>query len=275
VDASAKLSGYRFATIEPAGDEILKHIGILAHSAEGSALCYLTAVHEGADRLGPHMHPDITMSIIPMGQVMDAWESGDLAPIRAVMAETAARLKAAGADFFVLPDNTAHITLETEGPPLPLPGLHIAEIVADEALARGYRTIGVLGTKFTMDGPVYRGALARRGLGFRIPPPDDRAFINETIFDELCNGRFTDETRSRYVRIIEDLKREGCDAVALVCTEIPILVPPEASPLPTLDSTRLLARAAIDVALGARPMPAWRGGAVQEQMLMSEANSNA
>lgn len=241
----------------------MKHIGILAHSAEGSALCYLTAVHEGARQLGPHMHPDITMSIIPMGRAMDAWESGDLAPIRALMAETAERLQAAGADFFVLPDNTAHITLETEGPPLPLPGLHIAEIVAEEAVARGYRTIGVLGTKFTMDGPVYRGALGRRDLGFRIPPPEDRAFINRTIFDELCNGVFDDTTRADYVRIIENLKRDGCDAVALVCTEIPILVPPEASPLPTLDSTRLLARAAVAVALGDRPMPTWCGGPVE------------
>ncbi len=240
----------------------MKHIGILAHSAEGSALCYLAACHEGSRRLGTHNHPDITLSVIPMAESLGAWERLDLPPIRATLADTASRLKAAGADFWVCPDNTAHIAFEAPGDPLPLPGLHIAEIVADTAMAQGHKKIGVLGTKWTMDGPVYRGAFSRRGLGFEIPDPAERDLVNRVIFDELCCGAFTDASRSAYVRIIEGLKARGCDAVVLGCTEIPLLVTPGVSPLPTLDSTRLLAHAAVDVALGDRPLPLWRGGAL-------------
>lgn len=240
----------------------MKHIGILAHSSEGSALCYLTICHEGARRLGPHLHPDITMSFTAMGASMGAWESGDLGQIRATLAHTVVRLKAAGADFFVCPDNTAHIALEADGEPLALPGLHIAEIVADEAMARGYRSVGLLGTAWTMDGPVYRTAFARRGLGLQVPQADDRALVHRVIFDQLCNGIFDDGARNEYARIIGQLRDSGCDAVILGCTEIPLLVTPGVSPLPTLDSTRLLAVAAVEAAIGERHQPDWRGGPV-------------
>ncbi len=240
----------------------MKHIGILGHSAEGSALCYLTVCHEGSRRMGEHNHPETTLSILPMSDSLPAWEAMDLAFLRGVLSSTCGRLERAGCDVFVCPDNTAHIALETAGEPMPLPGLHIAEVVADEALARGFKTLGVLGTRWTMDGPVYRGALARRGIGFAIPEPDERAMINRVIFDELCNGVLLDASCQAYVRAIEGLQRAGCDAVVLGCTEIPLLIGPGDSPLPTLDSTRLLARAAVEVAVGERAMPTWRGGAV-------------
>ena len=111
-----------------------------------------------------------------------------------------------------------------------------------------------------MNGPVYPGALGRLGIGWAVPSADDRKLVNDVIFDELCLGTFRDESRHAYVRIIEGLKQDGCDAVALVCTEIPLLVTPDVSPLPTLDSTRLLAKAAVEVAVGDRSMPGWRGG---------------
>jgi aspartate/glutamate racemase len=104
--------------------------------------------------------------------------------------------------------------------------------------------------------------LAARGIDAEIPDDNDRDIINEIIFNELVNGVFTAESRQEYVRIIEKLAARGCDSVALVCTEIPMLVTPDVSPLPTLDSTRLLARAALDVATGDRPLPAWRGGPI-------------
>jgi len=238
----------------------MKHIGILAHSAEGASLCFLTATHEGARHMGEHMHPEITMSMVAMGEAMPLWEADDYATVREIFMHSAKQLASAGADFFVLPDNTAHLALEAEGPDFPIPALHIADVVAEEAKAKGHRTIGVLGTRWTMEGPVYKNALARQGLGRKIPNDDDRAFINASIFDELCNGVFSDATRTRYVGIIDKLKDAGCDAVALVCTEIPILIAPEISSLPTLDSTRLLAKAAVEVAVGKRPMPTWQGG---------------
>lgn len=240
----------------------MKHIGILAHSFEGATLCFHTACLEGVKRLGAHMHPEITMTCSPMALVLDAWERGDNAELRAFFRKDAEKLAAAGADFFVCPDNTAHIALESPGETFPIPGLNIAEVVAEQALRDGRRKVGILGTKYTMTGPVYPGALGRRGLDWGVPSEEDRGLVNRIIFDELCLGIFRDESRDAYVRIIEKLADEGCDAVALVCTEIPLLVTPDISPLPILDSTRLLAAAAVEVAVGERPMPDWRGGPV-------------
>jgi aspartate racemase len=238
------------------------HIGILAHSAEGATLCYRETWREGVRRMGVHNHPQITMTGIAMHHALPAWEAGDLPALRALFAADAHRLADAGADFFVLPDNTAHIALEAPGEPFPIPCLHIGEVVADQAVAEGRRRIGILGTDWTMTGPVYPGALGRRGLDWEIPDPDDRRTIHGIIFDELCLGTFTDESRSAFVRIIGKLANRGCDSVALVCTEIPLLITADVSPLPVLDSTRLLARAAVEAALGERAMPTWRGGPV-------------
>ena len=240
----------------------VKHIGILAHSFEGATLCFHEACLEGVRRLGPHLHPHITMTCSPMALVLDAWERGDNTELRAFFRDDADRLAAAGADFFVCPDNTAHIALESAGEAFALPGLHIGEVVAERALREGRRKVGILGTKYTMNGPVYPGTLGRRGLDWAVPGENDQALVNRVIFDELCLGVFTDESRSAYVRIIERLAEQGCDCVALVCTEIPLLVPAEVSPLPILDSTRLLAHAAVEVAIGERAMPEWRGSAV-------------
>jgi aspartate racemase len=240
----------------------MKHIGILAHSFEGATLCFRTACLEGVKRLGAHMHPEITMTCSPMALVLDAWDRGDNAALRQFFMEDARKIAAAGADFFVLPDNTAHIAMESPGVPFPIPGLHIGEVVAEKARRDGRKKIGILGTNWTMTGPVYPGALGRRGIGWAIPDEADRKQVHDIIMDELCLGVFTDNACAAYVHIIEKLKMDGCDAVALVCTEIPLLVTQDVSPLPILDSTRLLAAAAVDVAIGDRPMPEWRGGPV-------------
>jgi aspartate racemase len=240
----------------------MKHIGILAHSFEGATLCFRTACLEGVKRLGAHMHPEITMTCSPMALVLDAWDRGDNSALRQFFIEDARKIAAAGADFFVLPDNTAHIAMESSGEPFPIPGLHIGEVVAEKARRDGRTKVGILGTNWTMTGPVYPGALGRRGMGWAIPDEADRKQVHDIIMDELCLGTFKDASRDTYVRIIEKLKADGCDAVALVCTEIPLLITQDVSPLPILDSTRLLAAAAVEVALGERPMPEWRGGPV-------------
>lgn len=235
--------------------------GILAHSSEGAALCFLTFCREGFRELGDHMHPDVMMDCAAMGHVMPAWDAGDHDAVRAFLAQSIQRLAVGGCDFFACPDNTAHIALERDGPALPLPGLNIADVVAERAAGHGMRRVAVLGTRFTMGGPVYRRALPARGMEPVFPNDDERADIDRIIFDELVAGEFTEPSRARYVEIIDRLKREeGCDGAALVCTEIPLLVTPDISPLPTLDSTRLLARAAFEVANGKRPLPTWRGG---------------
>ncbi|MEM8697456.1 MAG: amino acid racemase [Pseudomonadota bacterium] len=239
-----------------------KHVGIVMHSAEGALLCYRTAVFEGIARLGAHHHPTITMSGRAMYHSLDHWDRLDLPALRAIFAEDAAAVAAAGADFFVLPDNTAHIALESPGPDFAIPCLHIAEVVGDVARARGFAKVGVLGTNWTMEGPVYKGALARRSIDRAIPGEAARTVIHDTIMDEYCMGVFDPAKTEFLQREIESLAKDGCDAVALVCTELPIVLTDENSALPVIDSTRLLAEAAVDVAIGARPMPEWRGGPV-------------
>ena len=237
--------------------------GILAHSAEGAALCFLTFCREGFREIGPHLHPDVMMDCEAMGHILPAWDAGDFAGVRSFLARSIQRLADGGCDFFACPDNTAHIALELAGPDLPLPGLNIADVVAARAAELGMTRVAVVGTRFTMGGPVYRRALPAVGIEPVFASDEERADVDRIIFDELVEGQFTAPSRSRYVEIIDRLKREeGCDGVALVCTEIPLLVTPEVSPLPTLDSTRLLARAAFEVATGTRPLPTWRGGPI-------------
>jgi aspartate racemase len=238
------------------------HLGILAHSVEGAALCLRAFCQEGFRELGPHEHPDVTLDCIALARSMPAWDAAEYRRIRSTLAVSVERLARAGADFFVCPDNTAHLALEEPGPDLALPGLHIAEVVADRAAADGRRHVGVLGTRFTMDGPLYPRVLAARGIACELPTAAERRRIDEIIFEELVNGVVSDPARQEYLGVIQRLRARGCDAVALVCTEIPLLVTPEVSPLPTLDSTRLLARAAFAVAVGRQPPPSWHGGPV-------------
>ena len=241
----------------------LKHFGILAHSAEGASLCFLSFCREGFARMGAHMHPDVTLDCIAMGHSMQAWENSDYAPIRETHAASIDRLARAGAEFFACPDNTSHIAMEYPGPEFALPGLNIADIVAEQAVHLKMRRVGVLGTRFTVEGPAYRRAFDARGLGIEIPDADEREEINRIIFDELVEGKFTDEARAGFVTIIDGLRLRGCDGVALVCTEIPLLITPDISPLPVLNSTELLAKAAFEVSTGIRPMPKWRGGPIE------------
>lgn len=239
----------------------MKHIGILAHSVPGAAMCFRECGEEGMRRLGGHNHPDVSLDCIAMGQSMEAWEAGDYDTIRAILAASVERLDRAGADFFVCPDNTAHIALERPGPELALPGLHIADVVARSAAGAGYRTVGVLGTKWTMEADIYPRAFAAYEIETRTPGSAERDEIQDLTFGELVHGVFTDQTRDRFTATIQRLADAGCDAVALVCTEFPLLVAPEVSPLPTLESTTLAARAAVDTALG-DDLPTWHGGLV-------------
>ena len=171
----------------------MKHIGILAHSFEGAALCYRTMCLEGVVRLGPHLHPEITLTGVAMQHMMPAYEAGDYQAVRRMFLHDIDKLAAADADFFVCPDNTAHIALESDGLSFAIPCLHIGEVVAEEAHRGGRRKVGILGTEWTMTGPVYPAAFGRRGIGWAIPETEDRQLIHRVIFDELCLGVFTEE----------------------------------------------------------------------------------
>jgi aspartate racemase len=180
---------------------------------------------------------------------MKCIETGDWAGVAALMMSSAEKLARAGADFLVCPDNTIHQAFELVQHRSPRPWLHIAQEVANEAQRCHYHRVGVLGTRYLMEGPVYPEKLKANGLDYRIPGPNERQRINEIIFDELVNAQFIPRSLAYFVEVIRSLKEQGCDAVVLGCTEIPLLVTPESSPLPTLDSTRLLARAALRKAI--------------------------
>lgn len=237
----------------------MKTIGIVAHSAEGGALCFLTACREGAVHLGPHMHPTIALSAVPMGLSMRGWETRDYPTVARFLTQGVQQVADAGAHFYVCPDNTAHIVLEQIAAGLPLPGLHIAEVVCREIGNHGRKHVGLLGTKWTMTGPVYANALAKRGLVHSIPDQPMRERLNNAIFDELCQGIFREETTSLFLRAIDDLRSKGADCVILGCTEIPLIITSDNSPLPVLDSTRLLAQYAVRAALDERPIIARSG----------------
>jgi aspartate racemase len=180
---------------------------------------------------------------------MERIHRGDWPGVAELMLASADKLARAGADFLICPDNTLHQALPLVAPRSPRPWLHIAEEVAKEAAARRYRRLGILGTRWLVESDVYPRALAARELAFTLPEPAERQELNRIIMDELVCGVFKPEALAFHQRLIGRLRREGCDAVVLGCTEIPLLVNDANSPLPTLDSTRLLARAALHRAL--------------------------
>jgi aspartate racemase len=221
------------------------HIGIVACSAEGAALCYRTICAEAPALLGRHMHPEISMHTHCLGQYMQAIERDDWSAVSELMLSSARKLQQCGADFLLAPDNTIHRAFRQVAEASPLPWLHIAEEVASAAHERGFRRLAITGTKYTMEGPVYPEILAQHGIGYLVPSPLDRAHIDQIIFDELVNGIFRSDSLGIVSGVISRMKAEGCDAVVLGCTELPLLIGNETSPLPVLDSTRLLARAAL------------------------------
>ncbi len=200
------------------------HIGIVGVSAEGAALCYRTICVEGSELLGRHDHPEVTLHTHPLARYMEAIEAGDWGGVAELMLDSASRLAAVGAELLICPDYTV-------------------------PAADGRRRLALLGTRYLMEGPVYPPALEARGLEWRIPEPAERQRINEVIFDELVYGRFEQSARREFHEILARMREAGCDAAILGCTEIPLLLRADEAPLPVLDSTRLLARAALRAAV--------------------------
>ena len=222
-----------------------KRIGIVAISSEGAALCYRTICIEGASILGPYGHPEVTMHTFPLNESMEhigaeCWEE-----VGRMMLASAQKLATVGADFVICPDNTVHQAFGLVRSESPLPWLHIGEEVAILAADRGFSRLGVLGTCWLMEGPVYSTIFAEKGIEYVIPERAIRQRINDLILSELVLGRFESSTRQYFQDVIHDLGRNECDAVVLGCTEIPLLISETDSPLPALDSTRILARAAL------------------------------
>jgi aspartate racemase len=222
-----------------------EHIGIVAGSAEGAALCYRTICVEGAQHLGAHAHPEVSMHSHSLARYMECVYRGDWQGVGELMLSSAENLAKIGADFLICPDNTFHQALPLIERRSPLPWLHIAAIVAEEAARRGFRRLGLLGTRWLVESEVYPEKLAPRGLAYVRPDAAEREEINRIIMEELVYGVFKPEAVAYHQRVIKRMRGEGCDAVILGCTEIPLIMNDENSALATLDSTRLLARAAL------------------------------
>jgi aspartate racemase len=221
------------------------HIGIVACSTEGAALCYRTISLEGAQILGKHDHPEVSLHSHSLAKYMQCAYQSDWAGVAELMLSSAEKLARVGADFLICPDNTNHLAFDLVEHRSPRPWLHIAREVAKEAQRRQFKRLAVLGTRYLMEGQVYPDALKAAGIEYCIPGAEQREHLNQIIFDELVNAQFLPRSLAYYVEVIRAFKDKECDAVVLGCTEIPLLVAPESSPLPTLDSTRLLAKAAV------------------------------
>lgn len=226
------------------------HIGIVGCSAEGAALCYRTICAEGAALLGPHAHPEVSMHTPSLADYVYCLDQGDLEGVGELMLASARKLASAGADFLICPDNTIHQAFPHVESRSPLPWLHIAEEVALVASERGYRRLGITGTRWLVDSEVYPDKLATKGLQYLRPSAEERDEMSRIIMDELVYGVATPAAAAYFQSVIQSFKAQQCDAVVLGCTEIPLIVNDANSPLPTLDSTRLLARAALRRAVG-------------------------
>ena len=226
-----------------------RHVGIVACSAPGAALCYRTFCVEAGEHMGAHDHPQVSMHTHSLAEYMAATEAGNWQQVAELMLDSARRLERIGAELLICPDNTIHQAMGLVEPDSPLPWLHIAREVVRVAEQAGRRRLAVLGTKRLMEGPVYRDAAGQAGMEVRIPDDQQRRRIDRVIFDELVYGRKVTQSREYLKEVMAEMKALGCDAAVLGCTELPLLADPATAPLPTLDSTRILARAAIREAL--------------------------
>jgi aspartate racemase len=189
------------------------------------------------------------MHTLSLGDYMARIYDGDWDGVAEMMLDSARKLARIGADFLICPDNTVHQALPRLMPRSPLPWLHIADVVAAEAAARGYRRVGISGTRWLVASDIYPEKLAAKGITCVRPADIERNEISRIIMDELVYGDFRPSSIAYFEQVFGNMKTNGCDAVILGCTEIPLIMNDANSPLPTLDSTRLLARAALHRAI--------------------------
>jgi aspartate racemase len=234
--------------------ERIPHVGIVAGTAEGAALCYRTLCLEAENVMGfRYVHPEITLHSFPLHLYLDAIDRDDWGGVAALMSHSASKLAQVGADFIVCPNNTLHKAFELVESPVPW--LHIAKPVVKQIAQRQWNRVGILGTQTVMEGAVYSQSLRQAGIDIVVPKMDDRIRIQHVIRSELVMGLFTCKSRQFFQRVITGMAAEGAEAVILGCTELPLLIAEDQSILPLLDSTRLLAQAALRYEIRAEKHP--------------------
>jgi len=227
-----------------------KTIGILGGmSPESTVEYYLPLTHAYIERFGDYAYPEIIIFSVSFQAYVDWPRQGRWDLVAQGLSEAARKLEAAGAEFIVIATNTMHIVEQEIRQSISIPVLSLLDVVAQAIIDRGIKTVGLLGTEFTMEHGFYQSALAERGIEIIIPEDVDRKVVNDIIYDELIKGVIRDDSRNKYIAIIDRLAARGAQGIILGCTEIPLLIGAKDTPLPLFNTTALHVQAALDYAL--------------------------
>lgn len=229
--------------------QVGKTIGIVGVSAEGAALCYKTIVQEAGLRLGANVHPPVCLYNSSFADILAAQRKDDWEAVTQLIVEAIRHVALAGAEFVVVPANSIHFAIQSIQAQSRVPIISLLDVVADECAIKGYKRVGVLGVGITMSKALYVDTLARKGIEHVVPEQADQELINDIIYNEIVSGNIKPESVDTILSMIDKLKQGGCDAVVLACTELPLVISNNNSSLPIIDTTRLLAIKAVDMAL--------------------------
>lgn len=230
----------------------MRTLGILGGMSWHSTVDYYSHINEAVAReRGGHHSAELLLASLDFGTVRDMQVAGDWDGAGRLLGDAARRLEGAGAEGVLIATNLMHKVAPAVEAAIDVPLLHIGDAVARVAEADGFRTLGVVGTRWVMEEPFYAERLGAHGLACVAPSPEDRQALDDVIFSELTLGVVREESRAAYARVFADLADRGADAIVLACTEIQLLVGPEDSPVPLIDSMAAHAADAARFALGA------------------------
>lgn len=229
--------------------QIPKHIGIVAVTAEGASLCYRAIVSESAKILGQNKHPEISLHNYSFDEIAFIQSKKDWEGLSVLLASSVAKLAATGADFAIIPANSSHYAIELIREKSSIPVLSIVEITVEEARRRQFKKFAILGIGMTMTDGLYEKPLRDLGIEPVIPTKEQQEIVNKIIFENIIPGKTTSESTKKVVEVIQQLKDQGCDSTGMCCTELPIIITERNSPLPFIDTTRLLAQKAVEYSL--------------------------
>ena len=226
-----------------------KNIGIVGITAEGASLCYRTIVSESSVYLGHYHHPEIFLHNPSFHTILEAQKEKDWYEVARIVSLSIDKLTSIGAEVIVIPANSVHYAITEITAASPIPVLNMIELVAAECNKKNFKKVAILGVGITMSDGLYVQPLKNVGIEPILPTDEDQTIINTIIYEEIVPGKVTAHSIEIIVSILEKLKKQGCDGVILGCTELPIVITDSNSPLPFIDTTRLLAQKALEFSL--------------------------
>jgi aspartate racemase len=232
----------------------LARVGLLGGMSWESSAVYYRLLNEAVhERVGGHASAPLLLWSVDFAEIERLQRAGDWAGQGRILGEAAAALQGAGAEAIALATNTMHLVADDITARIDVPFVDLIDVVGAAAERAGHRTVGILGTGYTMDSDLYPARLAKYGVDVLVPEAGDRAELHRVIFEELVHGVVRDESRATYLAVVDRLARRGADAVVLACTEIGMLLGDGDAAVPLLDTTALHCDALADVIInGAR-----------------------